>query len=327
MAVVATGFFDGVHLGHRHLIETLTDEAHRRNAQSLIVTFWPHPRNVLQNGARELRLLTSLQEKKELLTALGVDRIEVLDFTKEFSALTMEQYVRQVLIGRFGAECLVLGYDNRMGRDCTDPEQIVDVARAAGLEVVRPGALQPDGALRESCASPDDLSSRLTPSAISVGSPLHGASAQRPISSTLIRSALAEGRVDDASSMLGRPYRLHGVVVAGKQLGRRLGYPTANMQLYEPLKAIPSPGVYAVWAETLEGRFKGMCNIGYRPTVDENAALTIETHLLDFDEDIYGLDLTLDFVTRIRQECKFASLEALSAQLGEDKRTVGRILR
>ena len=301
MAVVATGFFDGVHLGHRHLIETLTDEAHKRDAQSLIVTFWPHPRNVLQNGARELRLLTSQQEKNDLLLSLGVDRVEVLDFTKECSTLTMEQYVRDVLIGRYGAECLVLGYDNRMGRDCRSAEDLLPVCAAAGLEVVRPGAVP--------CSRPDG------------GSPTVGA-----ISSTLIRNALSEGRVDEAASMLGRPYRLHGVVVAGKQLGRRLGYPTANMQLYEPLKAIPSPGVYAVWAQTLGGRFKGMCNIGYRPTVDENAALTIETHLLDFDEDIYGLDLTIDFMARIRQERKFDSLEALSAQLGEDKRTVGRIL-
>ena len=326
--VVATGFFDGVHLGHRHLIETLTDEARKRGAQSLIVTFWPHPRNVLQNGARELRLLTSLQEKKELLTGLGVDRVEVLDFTKEFSALTMEQYVREILIGRFGASCLVLGYDNRMGCDCTDPEQIVDVALAAGLEVVRPTALLP------SIASPDDLSSRLTPTAVSVGSPLRNAPAQhvaapdeqRPISSTLIRNALTEGKVDEASAMLGRPYRLHGVVVAGKQLGRRLGYPTANMQLYEPLKAIPAPGVYAVRAETLGRRLKGMCNIGFRPTVDSSNALTIETHLLDFEEDIYGLDLKIDFVTRIREERKFDSLQALSAQLGADKETVRRIL-
>nr|MCR4564825.1 FAD synthetase family protein [Bacteroidales bacterium] len=118
--VVATGFFDGVHLGHRHLIQSLVNEAHRRHARSLIVTFWPHPRNVLQDGARELRLLTSLQEKKNMLYALGVDQVKVLDFTREFSALTMREYVSQVLVGRFNAQCLVLGYDNRMGCDCRD---------------------------------------------------------------------------------------------------------------------------------------------------------------------------------------------------------------
>ncbi|MBQ7517982.1 MAG: FAD synthetase family protein, partial [Bacteroidales bacterium] len=193
--VVATGFFDGVHLGHRFLIDRLIGEAHRRGTQSLIVTFWPHPRNVLQNEARDFRLLSSMQEKKALLMEMGVDRVEVLEFSRAFSSLTMREYIRQVLIGRFGAKCLVLGYDNRMGCDCHNTDELADIAREEGLDVVRVGVVK---------------SGRLERRDANTGS----------ISSTRIRNALAEGRVEDAASMLGRPYSLHGVVVAGNRLGR-----------------------------------------------------------------------------------------------------------
>lgn len=295
--VVATGFFDGVHLGHRFLLETLIDEAHRRGTQSLIVTFWPHPRNVLQNEARDFRLLTSQPEKKELLLAMGVDRVEVLDFTRAFSAMTMREYIRQVLIGRFGAECLVLGYDNRMGCDCHDSRELEAIAREEGLDVIRVGVVKSGSLERRD-------------------------SQTGCISSTCIRNALAEGQVEAAAAMLGRPYSLHGVVVAGNRLGRTLGFPTANMQLYEPLKAIPAPGVYAVSVQTLGRDCLGMCNIGYRPTLGSSNALTIETHILDFDEDIYGLDIRIHFWARIREERKFDSLAALADQLRADKEQV-----
>jgi riboflavin kinase/FMN adenylyltransferase len=292
--VVATGFFDGVHLGHRHIIQTLIDEARRRKTQSLIITFWPHPRNVLQNGARDLRLLTSLQEKKEKLLSLGVDRVEVLDFSKTFSGMTMQEYVEQILVGKYKAECLVLGYDNRMGRDCQEPQQILPIAQAAGADVVFAEAVYMDN---------------------------------QAVSSTRVRKAIASGEVGEAAKMLGENYSLHGVVVAGKRLGRTLGYPTANMQLYDPLKAIPAPGVYAVQVQTLGGVFGGMCNIGYRPTVASGGGLTIETHILDFNEDIYGLDMRLSFVSRIREEVRFSSLAELSEQLGKDKQRAMDILK
>ena len=306
--VAATGFFDGVHLGHRHLVQTLTAEARRRSAQSLVVTFWPHPRTVLQNGARELRLLTSLDEKRELLRSLGVDEVEVLDFSREFSALTMREYISQVLVGRFGAQCLVLGYDNRMGSDCRSTAQLAATARDAGLDVVLADSVPVPvsaGRTAPASSSPDGLAGPGLPPAA--------------ISSTRIRTALTEGRVEDAAAMLGRSYDLHGVVVAGNRLGRTIGFPTANMQLYEPLKAIPAPGVYAVRVRTLGRDCIGMCNIGYRPTVGPGNALTIETHILDFDEDIYGLDLHLSFLSRIRPERKFDSLQALAVQLAADK--------
>lgn len=289
MAVVATGFFDGVHLGHRLVTDTLLRVARERGEQSVVVTFWPHPRTVLQKDARELRLLSSLQEKREQLAALGIDRVEVVDFSRDFRRMTAEEYLRDFVIGRLGGTAVVLGYDNRMGSDGLPHEAIVPLAESLGLDVVECG---PVGA----------------------------------ISSTKIRATLERGEVEAAESMLGYRYRLHGVVVAGNKLGRTIGYPTANMHLYEPLKLVPANGVYLVEVETLDGHFYGMTNIGVRPTVSGAGARTIETHIFDFDELIYGLDLKLSFVTRIREERRFDSLEALKAQLSADERVCRALL-
>ncbi len=285
MAVVSTGFFDGVHSGHRLVIGTLVEEASRRSEESVVVTFWPHPRNVLQDEARNLRLLSSLDEKKLMLKALGVDRIEVLPFTKAFASMTGEQYLKEVLVGRFGATAAIFGYDNRIGSDHKTFSDLQPLSSSLGLDIIP-------------CKE--------------LGS----------ISSTVIRKALAEGRVRDASDMLGYRYGLHGVVVSGNRLGRTIGFPTANMQLYEPLKLIPAVGVYAVEVETLGGKYLGMSNIGVRPTVGTGNALTVETNIFDFDEDIYGLDITIRFIRRIREEKRFPSLTELKAQLLEDKRLI-----
>lgn len=287
--VVATGFFDGVHTGHRLVIQQLVEAAAARGDESMVISFWPHPRNVLQKEARSLRLLTTLAEKKELLFGLGVDKVEILRFTKDFSTMTTEQYLR-MLIESYGVKSILLGYDNRMGCDAKGPDEVASIAEELGLEVIR---------------------TDMVPSQ-------HGYA----VSSTKIRQSLEEGDVENATSMLGYRYTLEGVVVAGNRLGRTIGFPTANMQLYEPLKLVPGNGVYFVEVETLGQKFYGMCNIGYRPTVGLNNARTIETHILDFDEDIYGLDLKLTFVTKIRQECRFESLEALKVQLEEDRKVI-----
>ena len=285
--VVATGFFDGVHLGHRLVIRKLVEMAKNAGDESLVVTFWPHPRNVLQKDARQLRLLTSLSEKKRMLGELGVDRVEVLPFTREFSRMTTLEYLRDVVVGRFGARSIVLGYDNRMGNDATDADFVEKTALSLGLEVVRM----------------DNL--RFTD--------------QVAISSTKIRDRLQEGDVVQANQMLGYNYSLCGVVVGGHRLGRTLGYPTANMQLYEPLKLIPARGVYFVKVNTLGRDFFGMCNIGCRPTLGEGKERTIETHIFDFDEDIYGLDIEVSFLSKIRDEVRFGTLEELKCQLSRDK--------
>jgi riboflavin kinase/FMN adenylyltransferase len=286
--IIATGFFDGVHLGHRFLLKQLVDAASERGDRSMIVTFWPHPRNVLQDEARNLRLLTSLEEKKALLLDLGVDTVEVLNFTKEFSRLTTEQYLKEYIIDRFGGTAILLGYDNRIGCNPGSTDEIASLAKSLGLGVIR--------------ADKFDDTEGVT------------------ISSTKIRNLLTEGDVTEASKMLGHNYSLYGVVVAGNQIGRTIGFPTANMQLYEPLKLVPACGVYCVQVETLGRKFMGMCNIGYRPTISSEHALTIETNIFDFNEDIYGLDIRISFITKIRDERKFSSIEVLKSQLCEDRR-------
>ena len=293
--IATTGFFDGVHTGHRLVIERLVSLAHARGDESLIVTFWPHPRAVLQDGARELRLLTSLEEKKALLTALGVDRIEVLDFTRAFASLTAEQYLRDVLRDRFGVTTLLMGYDNRLGSDRLTASSLTPLAQSIGIELIELPALS-----------------------LHDGPSFRAESRNLEVSSTKIRRALQDGRIEDATSMLGYGYSLTGVVVAGNRMGRTIGFPTANLRPYEPLKLIPSRGVYAVEAEVLGKRYRGMTDIGTRPTVGGTIP-TIETHILDFDEDIYGLPLTITFLRRLRDEIHFPSLEALKQQLILDR--------
>ena len=286
--VVATGFFDGVHVGHRLVIKQLTEAAAVRGDESMVMTFWPHPRNVLQKEARTLRLLTTLQEKKQMLMDLGVDHVEVLPFTKDFSAMTTEEYLR-MLMERFGAKTILLGYDNRVGSDAKDSDQVARIAEDLGLEVIR---------------------TDMVPSVEGYA-----------VSSTKIRQQLEAGDVQSAAAMLGYEYTLHGVVVAGNRVGRTIGFPTANMQLYEPLKLVPGNGVYFVGVETVGRQLYGMCNIGHRPTVGSGNARTIETNIFGFDEDIYGLDIKLTFLAKIRDEVRFDSLEELKTQLENDRET------
>ena len=287
--VVATGFFDGVHVGHRHVIQQLVEAAAVRGDESMVVTFWPHPRNVLQKEARSLRLLTTLAEKKQMLHDLGVGHVEVLPFTKDFSSMTMREYL-SLLIEKYGAKTILLGYDNRVGCDADGADEVAAAALELGLEVLR---------------------TEMVPSEKGYA-----------VSSTKIRERLEEGEVQEASAMLGYDYSLQGVVVAGNRLGRTIGFPTANMQLYEPLKLVPGNGVYFVKVRALDNEYFGMCNVGCRPTVGIGNARTIETNIFDFDEDIYGLDMKITFLERIREERRFDSLEGLKTQLEKDKQII-----
>ena len=284
--VVATGFFDGVHVGHRLVIQQLVQAAAVRGDESMVITFWPHPRNVLQKEARSLRLLSTLAEKKQMLIDLGVDKVEILGFTKDFSTMTTEEYLR-MLIEKYGAKAILLGYDNRIGSDAKDSDQVAAVAGALGLEVIR---------------------TEMVPSEQGYA-----------VSSTKIRQRLEAGDVQGAASMLGYDYSLHGVVLAGNRVGRTIGFPTANMQLYEPLKLVPANGVYYVKVNTVGKTFYGMCNIGHRPTVSAGNARTIETNIFGFDEDIYGLDIKITFLSKIRDEVRFDSLDQLKKQLENDR--------
>ncbi|HIZ88039.1 MAG TPA: bifunctional riboflavin kinase/FAD synthetase [Candidatus Coprenecus pullistercoris] len=294
MVVAATGFFDGVHAGHRAVLQVLKDTAREEGEESAVVTFWPHPRNVLQQDASSFRLLNTIDEKKALIRAFGIDQIHVIPFTRDFSQLSTTEFMREYLVDRFRVDTLIIGYDHRLGRSSTaSREELAAIAAGVGLRTRIVEEVHCD---------------------------------DRKVSSTQIRNLLAAGDVCSAGQMLGYRYTLHGVVVSGNMLGRTLGFPTANMQLYEPLKVVPADGVYAVGVEVLGQRFGGMCNIGTRPTVDKGNARTIETHIFDFHDDIYGLDIRIDFVGRIRDERCFPSVGELRSQMTRDSLTARHML-
>ncbi len=284
--VIATGFFDGVHLGHRFILRQLVEESARRGDESMVVTFWPHPRNVLHREEGNLHLLTSLDEKKALIEEIGVNHIEVVPFSRDFSGYTTEEYLREYIIGRFGGKAILLGYDNRIGSDQCFPDKTAEIAERLGLDVIRPEYVS---------------------------------SGETAISSTRIRIALEAGDVVAANAMLGYGYKLQGTVVDGNKLGRTIGFPTANMSLDEPMKLIPGNGVYLVKVEVLGKTWSGMCNIGVRPTVGAGNALTIETNIFGFDADIYGHSISVEFVRKIREEVKFNNFAMLAKQLEEDR--------
>jgi FAD synthase len=313
MAVVATGFFDGVHLGHRQVIQTLVSSARQRGEEAIVVTFAQHPRAVLQQDARTLRLLNSPAEKADLLRALGVDRVETLTFDRAFAQMPAEEYLRTILRDRLGATLLVLGYDNRLGSDCLTPDLIQPLAEQLGLEIIIVPATQAVAAVAsENCATLGIIRGGTASAAQRWGPKdvFRGELQNRQVvSSTKIRKALEEGRVEDAESMLGYAYSLRGVVVGGKQLGRTLGFPTANLRLYDPMKLVPARGVYLTEVEVLGGHYWGMTNIGD----------IIETNIFDFNEDIYGLDLSIRFRRWLRAMQSFDSLDALAAQLAADR--------
>ncbi len=340
MAVVTTGFFDGVHLGHRHVLETVVSCARERGQEAVVVTFWPHPRTVLQQDARGFRLLTSLEEKKVLLADAGIDRVEVLPFTRDFAAMKADEYI-SLLRERFDASLVVMGYDNRIGSDRLTSAEISEhwspnpsslrssslptsILAVGPLPFMRPraatGSEDQSSEIFGLTASENYFSQGFAKNQFpaAIAKPTHA----NAISSTQIRKALEAGDVDLANTMLGYRYGLYGVVVAGNRVGRTIGFPTANMQLYEPLKLVPANGVYAVEVQVLGKKYRGMCNIGTRPTVG-GTTRTIETHILDFDEDIYGLPLQIRFLARIRDERKFPSLDALKEQLKKDAKDCG----
>ena len=290
MVVAATGFFDGVHGGHRAVLDSLLKIAAERQMESAVITFWPHPRTVLQQDAHTLRLLNSLEEKKQRVLSLGIDNFHVVNFSREFSKLSTKEFMEEYLIKKFNVSTLVIGYDHRLGNSSLQTqEEMREIAASLGIETIR---------VEE----------------VHLG--------EKMVSSTKIRAALLDGDVKGASELLGYKYLLHGVVVSGKQLGRTIGFPTANMELYEPLKLVPANGVYLVDVHVLGRDYKGICNIGNRPTVGENQSRTIETHILNFDEDIYGLEMSIEFVAKIRDERKFASMDELREQITKDKEFV-----
>ena len=293
-AVVTSGTFDGVHLGHQTILKRLNEVARAHSdGESVVMTYWPHPRTVVSNDSQDLRLLSTLDEKIELLEQAGVDHLVVIPFTRAFSQLTSEEFIQQVLVDRLGTKKLVIGYDHRFGRD-----------REGGFDYIK--AHQADYGFEVEEIPRQDIEA--------VG-----------ISSSKIRTALNEGNISAATRFLGRPYTVTGTVVKGRQLGRTIGFPTANLQVDDPVKLIPANGVYAV--DVLQGgqTYGGMLNIGYRPTV-AGEHQTIETYIFDFSKDIYGEHMTLEFRAFLRAEQKFNGLPELVEQLQKDEQQARELL-
>lgn len=293
-AVVTSGFFDGVHKGHQKILARLTELAQKDQGASVVITFWPHPKQVLRPDLRETKLLSSLEEKIYLLERSRIDHLLIIPFTKEFSEITSDRFVKNILIQTIGTKKLVIGYDHKFGKN-----------REGGFDYLKGNASLFGFKVEEISKQEVD----------NIG-----------ISSTLIRQALSEGRVKEAATYLGRDYSLSGIVVQGKHLGRTLGYPTANIKPPEIHKLIPKDGIYAVRVKYKEKLFKGMMSIGFNPTVN-GTERTLEVNIFDFDQTIYGEELEVYFADYLRDELNFENLEMLVHQLHRDKENTLKALK
>lgn len=293
--VVTIGTFDGVHLGHRKVISRLKEFARSHDGESVIFTFYPHPRLITAPDETNLRLLTTLKEKEELFALSGIDHLIVFPFTKEFSQLSYSEFIEQILVEKMKTHCLVVGYDHRFGKNREGSyRHLQECAEKYGFEIEKLEVLLIDEA---------------------------------DVSSTRIREALQKGDIEQANKLLGYRFTLHGTVVEGRRLGHTIGFPTANIVASDPNKLIPGYGVYAVEVQIDDKKYGGMMNIGTRPTFNKNAdSRSIEVNIFDFSENIYHREITLFFAGKIRNEQKFSGIEALAEQLQKDRITAKRIL-
>jgi riboflavin kinase/FMN adenylyltransferase len=296
-AVITTGAFDGVHIGHQEIISRMKQIALEIKGETVIVTFHPHPRKVISSIPGEIKQLTSLEERIELLTQSGIDHLVVVNFDYAFSNLSADAYVKTFLFDHFHPHTILVGYDHRFGNGRNGNFELLQkFGNELGFKVEQ---------IHEKIVS-DEI-----------------------VSSTHIRNYILEHQIEKANALLGYPYLFDGFVVRGNQIGRTIGFPTANLHINNEEKIIPSNGVYAV---KVKGKclgdtiYNGMMNIGIRPTVDGQKKV-IEVHILDFDQDIYEQNLTVMVYEYIRGEVKFDGLEALKAQLAKDKITVATILK
>ncbi len=293
-AVVTSGTFDGVHKGHQKILKRLVEVARKEGGESVLITFWPHPRMVLNSDPGFLKLINTIDEKQQILRSLGIDHLIMIPFTREFSNTTSEEFIQNVLVNAIGTKKLIIGYNHRFGKNREGSfESLKKDGPKYGFEVEEIPKHEIDH----------------------VG-----------ISSTIIRKALSVGDVSLARKYLGRYFTLSGIIIHGDKLGSKLGFPTANILVEETYKLIPADGVYAVYV-TLDGvTYQGMLNIGNRPTVDGHE-MRIEVNIFDFDEKIYGKTVTISFVQRIRDEKKFENIARLSQQLSADQQKAIQLLK
>jgi len=294
--VVTIGMFDGVHFGHKKLINHVMQMAREIKGESAILTFWPHPRLVLNKTKNDLQFITTLEEKTKIISQQGIEHLLLLPFSKELADMTAQDFIEQILIKKIGMKHLVVGYNHRFGKDrLHDFDSYLSLSHKLGFGLSRVDA-------------------------VSIAD-------NQVISSSSIRKFLIQGNIQSANKMLGYSFSVFGTVMGGQQFGRRLGYPTANVLPNERYKLIPQNGVYACNVIVMGKQYGGMLNIGVRPTIDfVNENVTIEVHILDFNQDIYSEEIELIFVRKIRDEQKFSHIDSLVSQLQKDEALIRNIL-
>jgi len=292
--VATTGFFDGVHIGHQAILRNIVDVAKQQNKKSCVVTFWPHPRVVLGQDAEMLRLLTNIDEKVEIISKLGIDYFYLIPFTQKFSQLTPNQFFENILVDKIDISQLYVGYNHRFGHNLgAGFDDIKKIGEEFNVDVFKIDAIENSGG---------------------------------KVSSTVIRNLLESGDIANANAMLGYNYCIKGIVVYGNQIGRTIGFPTANVQP-QAYKMIPQNGVYACVVKIKNAEHKGMLNIGLRPTLNNTEKSVIEVNIFDFNEDIYDISIEVKIIKRIRSEQRFESLDLLKNQLKQDELKIREILK
>lgn len=292
-AVVTIGTFDGVHIGHRKIISGIKELAETTGGETVLLTFFPHPRMILHPEDESIKLINTINEKAGLLEELGIDHLIITPFSRDFSNQTAEEYILDVLVNKIGTKKIVIGYDHRFGKDRHGGlEDLLRLGPVYGFDVVE----IPEQDINEVA-----------------------------ISSTRVRTALLNGEIELANTFLGYPFFITGKVVRGDQIGRKIGYPTANIVIEEKYKLIPADGIFAVKATIGFIDYKGMAYIGSRPTMN-GLNRNIEVNIFDFDEEIYNQQIRMEFYNFVRDDMKFSSLDELKAQIAQDKIDVERLL-
>ncbi|WP_158827229.1 bifunctional riboflavin kinase/FAD synthetase [Mucilaginibacter lacusdianchii] len=292
-AVVTIGTFDGVHQGHRQIISRIREIADKTGGETVLLTFFPHPRMILHPEDQDLKLITTIHERAELLEQLGIDHMIITPFSRDFSNQSAEAYIRDILVEHIGTKTIIIGYDHRFGKD-----------RQGGLTELQQAAPQYGFEVIEIPEQDID----------------HVA-----VSSTRIREALLQANIEQANTFLGYPFFLTGKVIRGNQIGRQLGYPTANLLVEESYKLIPADGIFAATVEVQGQTFQGMAYIGHRPTIN-GMTRNIEVNIFDFNQDIYNQTLRMHLHNFVRHDVKFSSLEGLKEQLALDQKSVLTLL-